>query len=65
MHLHLREGDMLKLVAPLTSKKISGALIMTNLLPITTKEALLSYKQKIKDNCCKTLSLWSHDKFPN
>lgn len=38
---------------------------MKNLLPITTKEALLSYKQKIKDNCCKTLSLWSHDKFPN
>lgn len=47
MHLHLREGDMLKLVAPLTSKKISGALIMKNLLPITTKEALLSYKKII------------------
>lgn len=52
MHLHLREGDMLKLVAPLSSKKFSGALVMPNLLPpITTKEALLSYKQKINEAC--------------
>lgn len=50
MHLHLRDDDMLKLVAPLTSKSFSGALIMPNLLPpITTKEALLSYKQRIKE----------------
>jgi len=52
MHLHLRDGDMLKLVAPLTSETFSGALIMPNLVPpITTKEALLSYKQRIKDAC--------------
>jgi dihydroorotase len=50
MHLHLRDDDMLKLVAPLTSKSFAGALIMPNLLPpITTKEALLSYKQRIKE----------------
>ena len=50
MHLHLRDDDMLKLVAPLTSKSFSGALIMPNLLPpITTKEVLLSYKQRIKE----------------
>ena len=50
MHLHLRDDGMLKLVAPLTSKSFAGALIMPNLLPpITTKEALLSYKQRIKE----------------
>ena len=52
MHLHLRDDDMLKLVAPLTSKSFAGALIMPNLLPpITTKETLLSYKQRIKEAC--------------
>ena len=54
MHLHLRDGDMLRLVAPLTSNSFSGALVMPNLVPpITTKEALLSYKQRIKDVCDK------------
>ena len=52
MHLHLRDADMLKLVGPLTSNTFSGALIMPNLVPpITTKEALLSYKQRIKEAC--------------
>ena len=52
MHLHLRDDDMLKLVTPFTSKYFSGALIMPNLLPpITTKEVLLAYKQRIKDAC--------------
>jgi dihydroorotase len=52
MHLHLRDGDMLKLVGPLTSNTFSGALIMPNLVPpVTTKEALLAYKQRIIDAC--------------
>jgi dihydroorotase len=52
MHLHLRDEDMLKLVGPLTSKTFSGALVMPNLVPpITTKDALLSYKQRIKEAC--------------
>ena len=52
MHLHLRDGDMLSLVGPLTSNTFSGALIMPNLVPpLTTKEALLSYKQRIKEAC--------------
>jgi dihydroorotase len=52
MHLHLRDDDILRLVGPFTSKHFSGALIMPNLLPpITTKEALLSYKQRIKEAC--------------
>lgn len=54
MHLHLRDEDMLSLVGPLTSESFSGALVMPNLVPpITTKEALLSYKQRIKDVCDK------------
>ena len=52
MHLHLRDADMLKLVGPLTSKTFSGALIMPNLVPpVTTKEALLAYKERIKEAC--------------
>ena len=52
MHLHLRDEQMLKLVAPLTSKTFSAALIMPNLVPpITTKEALLAYKERIKAAC--------------
>lgn len=52
MHLHLRDEEMLKLVGPLTSKTFSGALIMPNLQPpITSKEDLLSYKQRIIESC--------------
>ncbi len=52
MHLHLRDADMLTLVGPLTSKSFSGALIMPNLVPpVTTKEALLSYKDRINEAC--------------
>jgi dihydroorotase len=50
MHLHLRDAQMLQLVAPLTAKTFSGALVMPNLVPpVTTKEALLAYKQRICD----------------
>jgi len=50
MHLHLRQGDMLKVVAPLSSKSFAGALIMPNTLPpITTKEQVVTYKQEILD----------------
>ncbi len=52
MHLHLRDGEMLKLVGPHTSNTFVGALIMPNLVPpITTKEALLSYKDRINEAC--------------
>lgn len=48
MHLHLRDEEMLKVVAPLSSRDFSGALIMPNLVPpIDTKEALLAYKERI------------------
>ena len=50
MHLHLRDEDMLKIVAPLSAKTFSAGIIMPNLVPpITTIEAVLDYKQRIKD----------------
>lgn len=48
MHLHLRDEDMLKVVAPLSAKTFSGAMVMPNLVPpLTSKEALLGYKDRI------------------
>ncbi len=52
MHLHLRDDDMLKLVAPLTAKHFSSALVMPNLVPpITTKGSMNLYKQRILSAC--------------
>ena len=48
MHLHLRDGEMLETVAPLSSYSFSGALVMPNLVPpVTTKEAVIAYKERI------------------
>jgi len=48
MHLHLRDGEMLQTVAPLSATHFAGALIMPNLLPpVTTRKALLSYRKRI------------------
>ena len=50
MHLHLRDEDMLKIVAPFSAKSFSAAIIMPNLVPpITTIESLISYKKRIKE----------------
>jgi len=50
MHLHLRDNDMLKLVAPLTSDTFTGDIIMPNLVPpVDTKEAVTAYKNRIMD----------------
>lgn len=50
MHLHLRDGDMLKLVGPLTSQSFAGAIIMPNIIPpVTTKEDVIEYKNRIMD----------------
>lgn len=49
MHLHLRDGDMLETVAPLTSYSFSGALVMPNLVPpVTSLDAVKEYKKRIK-----------------
>ena len=48
MHLHLRDSEMLKLVAPLSSSTFSGAIIMPNLVPpISNKNDVLEYKTRI------------------
>ncbi|BCD61676.1 dihydroorotase [Nitratiruptor sp. YY08-26] len=50
MHLHLRDGQMLQTVAPLSAKSFAGALVMPNLVPpVTTKEMVQSYKKRIKE----------------
>jgi len=50
MHLHLRDAEMLGIVAPLSAKTFSGAVIMPNLLPaIETVESVLVYKGRIKE----------------
>ena len=47
MHLHLRDGDMLKLTAPL-SADFAGAVIMPNLVPpVTTPAAMQAYGARI------------------
>ncbi len=50
MHLHLRDEEMLNLVAPLSSKTFAGAIIMPNLVPpVDTKESVIEYKNRILD----------------
>ena len=48
MHLHLRDGDMLRTVAPLSAQTFAAAVIMPNLLPpVTTREMLTGYRERI------------------
>lgn len=52
MHLHLRDNDMLELVAPFSAKDFRAAVIMPNLIaPITSLEALKAYKNDILKAC--------------
>ncbi len=52
MHLHLREGQMLKLVTPLSANHFAGGVIMPNLVqPVTTLEAVQNYRDNIL-GCC-------------
>jgi dihydroorotase len=47
-HVHLRDGDMLKLVAPYTARQFARAIIMPNLAPpITTVEQASDYRDRI------------------
>jgi len=48
MHLHLRDNDMLKIVAPLSAKYFAGAIVMPNLIPpITSIQDVIAYKKRI------------------
>jgi len=47
-HVHLRDGDMLKLVAPYTARQFARAIIMPNLSPpVTRVEQAAAYRQRI------------------
>jgi dihydroorotase len=47
-HVHLRDGEMLKRVAPYTARQFGRAIVMPNLVPpITTVEAANSYRERI------------------
>ena len=47
-HVHLREGDMLQLVAPFTSRQFARAIVMPNLIPpVATAAAAEAYRDRI------------------
>jgi dihydroorotase len=47
-HVHLRDGDMLRVVAPFTARQFGRAIIMPNLVPpITTIGAAADYRERI------------------
>src|SRR5262249_3430741 len=49
MHLHLREGDMLYTVTPLSAQAFAGAVIMPNLVPpVDNRERLERYRACIR-----------------
>ena len=49
MHLHLREGEMLQTVAPLSAQAFAGAVIMPNLVPpVDNRERLERYRNAIR-----------------
>ncbi|NLZ16901.1 MAG: dihydroorotase [Desulfobulbaceae bacterium] len=52
MHLHLREQEMLQLVAPLSARSFAGAVIMPNLVqPVNSRDRLVSYRRAIVSAC--------------
>jgi len=47
-HVHLRDGEMLKLVAPYTARQFARAIVMPNLAPpVTGVEQAASYRDRI------------------
>ncbi len=48
MHLHLRDGAMLKLTAPHTAQDFAGAVVMPNLVPpVNSAETMSAYRSRI------------------
>lgn len=48
MHLHLRQDDMLRAIAPLSAETFAGAVVMPNLVPpVDTLKRLLAYRAEI------------------
>lgn len=47
-HVHLRDGDMLRTVAPYTARSFARAIVMPNLSPpVTTRAAAAAYRTRI------------------
>jgi len=47
-HVHLRDGEMLRKVAPYTARQFARAIVMPNLLPpVTTVQAASDYRERI------------------
>jgi dihydroorotase len=47
-HVHLRDGEMLRKVAPFTAREFARAIVMPNLVPpVTTPEAAAAYRDRI------------------
>jgi dihydroorotase len=47
-HVHLRDGEMLKTVAPYTARQFARAIVMPNLVPpVTTVEGAAAYRERI------------------
>ena len=47
-HVHLRDGEMLRAVAPYTARQFARAIVMPNLVPpITTVDAAMTYRERI------------------
>ena len=54
MHLHLRQGEILKVCAPESAKWFERALIMPNTTPpINNMERLRNYKKEIEEAVCR------------
>lgn len=52
MHLHVRDGDMLRLVAPLSASTFASAVIMPNLVPpVDSVAGLEAYRSRIAEAC--------------
>jgi len=49
-HVHLRDGEMLRAVAPFTARQFTRAIVMPNLSPpITAIDACVAYRERIVD----------------
>jgi dihydroorotase len=49
-HVHLRDGEMLRTVAPYTARQFARAIVMPNLVPpVTTIAAASAYRERIRE----------------
>jgi dihydroorotase len=50
-HVHLRDGEMLRVVAPFTARQFARAIVMPNLVPpVTTVASAAAYRDRVRDS---------------